>query len=266
MTKRPLETTESILLVEDDRQTRRILLGSLEAQGWHVLETSLGKEGVQRVDEEKPALVILDLGLPDMDGIEVIRAIRTLSAVPVLILSARTQEADKIRALDAGADDYLTKPFGVGELEARVRALLRRRRNACDVQPAYQSGGLFVDFATRTVRRNGDPVHLTPIEYRLLTTLINNAGIVVTHRYLLKQVWGPGHAQDIQYLRIYMGQLRHKLEDDPARPKYLKTEIGVGYRLQMLVPSPSEEAGIDKEMDPNGGKISQQNDREPPKV
>ena len=161
----PSTMRESILLVEDDSQTSRILLGSLQSQGWKVLETSLGRDGIQKVDEEKPDLVILDLGLPDMDGIDVIKGIRTLSALPVLILSARTQEHEKIRALDAGADDYLIKPFGVGELEARFRALLRRKQNAFEVQPAYRSGGLHVDFSTRTVLRNGAPVHLTPIEY-----------------------------------------------------------------------------------------------------
>jgi len=226
-----LVLSETILLIEDDGQTRRILKSSLAPQGWKILESAYGEDGIAKVDEHRPDLVILDLGLPDMDGIEVVGVIRTLTASPVLILSARTQESEKIRALDAGADDYLTKPFGVGELEARVRALLRRRRNSLEIQPAYHSHGLYVDFATRTVTRHGNPIRLTPIEYRLLAVLVKNAGVVLTHRNLLRQVWGPGHANDIQYLRIYMGQLRHKLEEDPARPQYLKTEIGVGYRL-----------------------------------
>lgn len=223
--------SETILLIEDDAQTRRILKSSFASQGWRILEAASGDDGISKVDEHRPDLVILDLGLPDMDGIEVVGGIRTLTTSPILILSARTQESEKIRALDAGADDYLTKPFGVGELEARVRALLRRRKSALEIQPAYRSKGLYVDFSTRMVTRNGEPVRLTPIEYRLLAVLVKNAGIVLTHRNLLRQVWGPGHANDIQYLRIYMGQLRHKLEEDPARPQYLQTEIGVGYRL-----------------------------------
>ncbi|MEY4685539.1 MAG: hypothetical protein RLZ25_1998 [Pseudomonadota bacterium] len=222
---------ETILLIEDDNQTRRILNSSLSSHGWKILETGCGRDGIAKADDARPDLVILDLGLPDMDGIEVVGEIRTFSATPILILSARTQESDKIIALDAGADDYLTKPFGVGELEARVRALLRRRRNALDLQPVYRSEGLNVDFANRRVTRNGEEVHLTPIEYRLLAVLVKNAGVVVTHRNLLRQVWGPGHGDDIQYLRIYMGQLRHKLEEDPARPRHLQTEVGVGYRL-----------------------------------
>lgn len=226
---------ECILLIEDDQQTRNILKSSLSAHGWKIQESGQGRGGIDKVDHDRPDLVILDLGLPDMDGIEVVEHIRMLTSAPVLILSARTQESEKIRALDAGADDYLTKPFGVGELEARVRALLRRRRNVLDVQPAYRSNGLHVDFSTRRVTRDGEDVHLTPIEYRLLAVLVKNAGIVVTHRNLLRQVWGPGHGGDVQYLRIYMGQLRHKLEKDPARPTNLQTEIGVGYRL-----SPSE--------------------------
>ena len=222
---------ETILLIEDDNQTRRILSSSLSSHGWKILETSCGRDGIKKADDARPDLVILDLGLPDMDGIAVVGEIRTFSATPILILSARTQESDKILALDAGADDYLTKPFGVGELEARVRALFRRRRNALDLQPIYSSKGLNVDFANRRVTRNGEEVHLTPIEYRLLAVLVKNAGVVVTHRNLLRQVWGPGHGDDIQYLRIYMGQLRHKLEEDPTRPRHLQTEIGVGYRL-----------------------------------
>jgi two-component system KDP operon response regulator KdpE len=222
---------ETILLIEDDHQTRRILKSSLSAHGWKILEASYGEDGIAKADQERPDLVILDLGLPDMDGVEVVGDIRMLTSSPVLILSARTQESEKIRALDAGADDYLTKPFGVGELEARVRALLRRSKNALDIQPAYRSNGLHVDFSTRRVTRDGENVHLTPIEYRLLAVLVKNAGIVVTHRNLLRQVWGPGHVDDIQYLRIYMGQLRHKLEKDPTRPTHLHTEIGVGYRL-----------------------------------
>lgn len=226
-----LLSSETILLIEDDNQTRRILKSSLSSHGWKILETSFGRDGIAKADDARPDLVILDLGLPDMDGIEVVGEIRTFSATPILVLSARTQESDKILALDAGADDYLTKPFGVGELEARVRALLRRRRNALDLQPIYSSKGLIVDFANRKVTRNGEEVHLTPIEYRLLAVLVKNAGVVVTHRNLLRQVWGPGHANDIQYLRIYMGQLRHKLEENPARPQHLQTEVGVGYRL-----------------------------------
>jgi two-component system KDP operon response regulator KdpE len=180
----------------------------------------------------QPDLVILDLGLPDGDGVGYLRELRTWSKVPVIILSARTDEADKIAALDAGADDYLTKPFSVGELMARSRAGLRRGQMASEVvNSTFVFGDVMVDFSTRRVQKAGTIVHLTPIEYRLLGVLIANAGRVLTHRTLLREVWGPSHSEHTHYLRVYMGQLRQKLEDDPARPKHIVTETGVGYRL-----------------------------------
>ena len=180
----------------------------------------------------RPDLVILDLGLPDGDGVEYLRDLRNWSQVAVIVLSARTDEADKIAALDAGADDYLTKPFGVGELMARVRVAMRRHQKAGGpVSAIFTFGKVVVDFTTRRVQRGGEPVHLTPIEYRLLGVLIANVGRVLTHRALLREVWGPSHSERTHYLRVYMGQLRQKLEDDPAQPRHILTETGVGYRL-----------------------------------
>ena len=225
------EPSPLILLIEDDPQTRRFVKTSLGSQGWRIVEAENGKQGLSMAKSENPCLVILDLGLPDLDGVSVVRGLRLVSDLPILILSARTQERDKIEALDAGADDYLTKPFSTGELDARLRALLRRVVKAATCGEAFETGELKVDLARRKVFMAGNEVRLTPIEYRLLSLLIRHAGLVVTHRYLLKEVWGPDHVHDSHYLRIYMGQLRHKLEADPARPRYLLTEVGVGYRL-----------------------------------
>jgi len=220
------------LLVEDERQIRRFVRTALEAEGWTVHEAETLRQGLIDAGTRKPDLVILDLGLPDGDGMEFLRDLRGWSQVPVIVLSARVGEQDKIEALDAGADDYLSKPFGVGELLARVRATARRRHpTALAPGSVFEFGDVKVDLSLRTVHRDGERVHLTPIEYRLLTLLIANAGKVLTHRQILREVWGPSHAEDGHYVRVYMGHLRRKLERDPARPEHLLTETAVGYRL-----------------------------------
>lgn len=227
-----IEPTPIALLIEDEPQIRRFVRASLEAEGWQVFETENMKRGLIEAGTRKPNLVVLDLGLPDGDGIDFIRDVREWSNVPIIVLSARVAEAEKIKALDAGADDYLTKPFGSGELLARVRATLRRQRApAANDNGVIQFGDVAVDLRERTVTKGGANVHLTPTEYRLLTALLNNAGRVVTNPQLLREVWGPSHSESGHYLRVYMGHLRQKLEDDPAQPKYLQTETAVGYRL-----------------------------------
>jgi len=223
-----------VVVIEDERQIRRFLRSTLEAAGYQVFEAGTGRQGVTEAATRKADLVILDLGLPDMDGGEVVRQLRAWSSMPVLVLSARTREADKVAALDWGADDYLTKPFGTAELLARLRAALRRRSAdpcAAPAGDAFTVGGLIVDLGARVITLDGREVHLTPIEYRLLAELVRHAGKVLTHRHLLREVWGPSHAEHSHYLHIYMGQLRHKLEQEPARPRFLLTEVGVGYRL-----------------------------------
>jgi two-component system KDP operon response regulator KdpE len=220
------------LLIEDERQIRRFVRSALESEGWTVHESDTMKQGLVEAGTRKPDLVIVDLGLPDGDGVDLIRDLRTWSGVPVIVLSARTDELDKVEALDAGADDYLTKPFGVAELLARVRATVRRRAQpAGSEKPAIAFGDIEVDLVARTVKRRGELVHLTPIEYRLLALLIANAGRVLTHRQILRDVWGPSHVESSHYVRVYMGHLREKLEDDPAQPRHLITETAVGYRL-----------------------------------
>lgn len=222
------------IVAEDEKQIRRFLRTSLEADNFAVYEAETGKQSLIEAATRKPDLLILDLGLPDMDGVDVIRELRAWTDLPIIVLSARTQEADKIDALDAGADDYLTKPFGVGELMARVRVVLRRRATAAaggQQIGEFRFGDIRVDLVNRQIFRADQQIHLTANEYRLLTVLIRNAGKVLTHRQLLKEVWGPSHVEDSHYLRTYMAHLRQKLESDPAQPKYLITETGVGYRL-----------------------------------
>jgi len=227
------EPVPIVLLVEDDRHIRRFVRTSLEAEGWRVFETETVKQGLVDAATRRPDLVIADLGLPDGDGTDLIRELRTWSQVPVIVLSARSDEEDKVRALDAGADDYIEKPFGVSELLARVRANMRRHQGARggDAASTLTLGDIEIDRVARIVRKAGVEVHLTPIEYRLFGVLVANAGRVLTHRHLLREVWGPSHVEHNHYLRVFMGSLRHKLEDDPAQPKMLVTETGVGYRL-----------------------------------
>jgi two-component system KDP operon response regulator KdpE len=222
-----------VLLVEDDRHIRRFLRTSLETEGWRVFEAETLRQGVVDAATRKPDLVIADLGLPDGDGVDLIRQVRTWSRVPVIVLSARSDEDDKVRALDAGADDYIEKPFGVSELLARVRANMRRQQALRDggERSTATIGDVEIDLAARVVKKAGAVVHLTPIEFRLLGVLVANAGRVLTHRHLLREVWGPSHVDDNHYLRVFMAALRHKLESDPAQPKMLLTETGVGYRL-----------------------------------
>ncbi len=223
-----------ILLIEDEPQMRRFLRAGLGAQDYDLVEAETARVGLAQAAGRRPDVVLLDLGLPDTDGLEVIRRLREWSPVPIIVISARGREQDKIAALDLGADDYLTKPFSVGELLARVRVALRHARRAADGadQPVFAVGDLHIDLVRREVAVRDAPVHLTPTEYKLLAMLVRFAGRVVTHRQLLKEVWGLTAPTQTHYLRVYMAQLRHKLEADPARPSYLTTEPGVGYRLK----------------------------------
>lgn len=221
-----------ILAIEDDPAIRKFLRVSLESQGYVLHEATKGQEGLAQASMHAPELVILDLGLPDMDGLDLIRQLREWSKVPILIISARGKEQDKVAALDTGADDYLTKPFSIGELLARLRAALRRRdMTAQNASALFRTGELTVDLARRRVSRGGQEIHLTPNEYRLLMILIQHAGRVLTHQDLLKEVWGPDSAQQVHYLRVYINQLRQKIEANPSQPAFLLTEPGVGYRF-----------------------------------
>ncbi len=222
-----------VLVVEDELPMRRFLRASLESQDFQVVEADSAREAIAAATSYNPEVVLLDLGLPDLDGLELTRQLREWSKAPIIVISARGREADKVEALDAGADDYLTKPFGVGELLARIRVALRHAREAGGAdEPVLEFGPLRIDLARRIVTVDGAEVHLTPIEYRLLALLARNAGKVLTHRQILKEVWGPGHAQESHYIRVYMAQLRRKIEAEPARPRLLLTEPGVGYRLR----------------------------------
>jgi two-component system KDP operon response regulator KdpE len=224
-----------ILVVDDEPQMRRFVRITLTANGYGVIEASAAAEAIQQAAAHTPDLVLLDLGLPDADGSDVIRRIREWSPMPILVISARGKEESKVLALDEGADDYITKPFGAAELMARVRVALRHAARVAGTPEVVVEIGadIRVDLVRRVIEVRGQEVHLTPIEYKLLALLVKHAGMVLTHRQLLEQVWGPGHAHQMQYLRVYMTQLRHKLEQEPARPKYFVTEPGVGYRLRL---------------------------------
>ena len=225
------ETGPLVMIVEDEPQMRRFLRASL-SHGFRLLEASTAKEALALVTSRSPEVILLDLGLPDRDGIDLAREIRGWSRVPIIVISARGREDDKVEALDAGADDYLTKPFGVNELLARIRVALRRGGDAVSSGPAFEVGPLRIDLVRREVTLGKEAVHLTPIEYRLLTLLAQNAGRVLTQRQILEQVWGRTHAAQSHYVRVFMAQLRRKIEKDPTRPKLLVTEQGVGYRLR----------------------------------
>ncbi|EOL8971464.1 two-component system response regulator KdpE [Cronobacter dublinensis] len=223
----------SVLIVEDEKEIRRFLRTALESEGLRVYDAETLQRGLIEAATRKPDLVILDLGLPDGDGIDFIRDYRQWSQTPVIVLSARSDEQDKIAALDAGADDFLGKPFGIGELQARLRVALRRHGAASQSDPVVRFSDITVDLAARRITRGAEEIHLTPIEFRLLAVLLNNAGKVLTQRQLLSQVWGPNAVEHSHYLRIYMGHLRQKLELDPARPRHLLTETGIGYRFML---------------------------------
>ena len=221
-----------VLLVEDEPQMRRFLRTTLGLHDFRLVESSTVREGLMSAASHNPEIILLDLGLPDGDGMGFIRRVREWSRVPILVLSARGREADKVEALDAGADDYLTKPFGIEELLARIRVALRHAQAGDASEPVLEIGTLRIDFPRREVTRSGDPVQLTPIEFRLLAFLARHAGKVLTHRQLLKEVWGTGAMTQTHYLRVYMAQLRRKIETDPARPTIIVTEPGVGYRMR----------------------------------
>ncbi|AIR61277.1 two-component system response regulator KdpE [Enterobacter sp. Ap-916] len=223
----------TVLIIEDEKEIRRFLRTALEDESLRVFDAETLQRGLIEAATRKPDLVILDLGLPDGDGIDFIRDFRQWSQTPVIVLSARSDEQAKIAALDAGADDFLSKPFGIGELQARLRVALRRHASTVQPDPVYQFSEIRVDLASRRITRGEEEIHLTPIEFRLLATLLNNHGKVLTQRQLLNQVWGPNAVEHSHYLRIYMGHLRQKLESDPARPRHLLTETGIGYRFML---------------------------------
>jgi two-component system, OmpR family, KDP operon response regulator KdpE len=228
------ETGKKILLIDDELQIRRFLRVVLEANGYSIVEASSGKEGVYKSTTERPDCIILDLGLPDMDGLHVLRSIREWSVVPIIILSVRDEEKEKVLALESGADDYVTKPFGAGELIARLHVSLRRAQKPGDELQEFSNGNLYVDLVNRIIKNEGKPVSLTSTEYSILLQFIKNAGKVLTHRHLIKEIWGPYRTDETQTLRVHMAQLRKKLETDPSRPRLFITESGVGYRMHLL--------------------------------
>jgi two-component system, OmpR family, KDP operon response regulator KdpE len=221
---------ETILIIDDEAQIRRFVTIGLESQGCRVFEAETGGDGLTQVVMRKPDVILLDLNLPDMGGVEVLKKLRDWSAVPVIVLTVRESEKDKIELLDNGADDYITKPFSMGELIARMRAVLRRTRQDAD-EAVFRSGNIEVDFAKRIVLVKGSPVKFTPLEYELLRLLVRNAGKVLTHRQIMKEIWGPGMESETNYLRVYIANVRKKIEEDPSRPKVLLTEPAVGYRF-----------------------------------
>ena len=221
-----------VLVVDDEKSIRRFLNAGLAEEGYEVSLAETGSEAIEKLVREKPDLVILDLGLPDIDGKEVVQRIRKLSAVPIIILSVRADESGKVQALDLGADDYVTKPFGMEELNARIRTALRRRLQEQGAPPVYRSGELAVDLVRRLVTLGGREVRLSVKEFDVLRLLVSQAGRVLTHEFILREVWGPANAENIQYLRVYVRSLRQKLEEDPTQPHYILTETGVGYRLK----------------------------------
>lgn len=226
------EHDANILVVDDEPQIRRFLRLALETHGYNVFEAANADAALRAATTRRPDLVVLDLGLPDREGFEVLTELREWTQVPVLVLSVRAREPEKVRAFELGADDYVVKPFGMAELLARIKAVLRRRAQAQLAQPVFQVGALEVDLGRRVVRVDQAEVHLSPKQYRLLQVLVVNAGKVVTHRHLLNEVWGAAHVDDIQYLRVFVRKLRDRIEADPPRPRYLLTELGVGYRLR----------------------------------
>jgi two-component system KDP operon response regulator KdpE len=228
------ELSTTVLLIEDEKQMRRFLRVTLQSEGYSVIEAETAAAGLSEAAVRHPDIVLLDLGLPDMDGLEVMIRLREWSAVPVIVITARDQEGDKIQALDSGADDYLTKPFGAGELLARIRVALRHAapKNPDSAEAVFVADNLTIDFLKRQVFCDNREIHLTPLEYRLLTTLVRNAGRVLTHRQILKEVWGPPYVEQTHYLRVFMNQLRKKIEVDPARPRLLFNEPGIGYRFR----------------------------------
>lgn len=229
----PEATAPLVLVVEDELPMRRFLRAALQAHGYRFLEAGTAREGTMLAASHQPDLILMDLGLPDEDGLVLAKRLREWTRTPIIVLSARGREDDKIHALDAGADDYLTKPFGTGELMARIRVALRHRQGSTEEAPIFEVGDIRVDQAMRQVFKNGEEVHLTPTEYKLLIALVKHAGKVLTHDQLLREVWGRAKGAQPLYLRVYMAQLRHKLEADPARPQFLQTEQGVGYRLRI---------------------------------
>lgn len=228
-----MSASRRILVIDDEAAIRTFLRVSLSSHGYEVGEAATGKEGLSQAIAFRPDHIILDLGLPDMDGLEVLRQLREWSRIPVIILTVRDSEQEKVQLLDAGADDYLTKPFSVPELLARIRVAERHAASATKDEPLFKAGPLEVDFAARTVKVQGAEVHLTATEYEILRVLIENAGRVVTHRQILNKIWGPHAVEHTQYLRVYVGHLRKKLEEDPGTPSLITTEPGVGYRLRI---------------------------------